>query len=344
MRPDMHPSVSPPLRVALIGYGLAGRVIHRPLLTTSSDLVLTHVVTANPDRRTQVAQDLPGAALVNSVADLWARCDEIDVVVVATDNAVHCTLARSALELGKAVVVDKPMALSSQQAADLAAYGGLLSPFHNRRWDSDTLTARQLLATGTLGSVHRLESRFTRFRPQVQDRWRERPSGGGALLDLGTHLVDQAAHLFGPVSSVRADVRSLRAGAVIDDDSFLELRHLHGQSSLLWISAAAPWPGPRLVLQGSKAGWAKQDLDGQESAQRAGLPYANEPDGVLVDEHGARPVPSLPGNWGSYYQQFAAAVRGQGQLPVDPADAVAVARVLEAALVSSGLGGSAVAL
>ena len=333
-----------PLRVALLGYGLAGRVIHRPLLEASPDLSLTHVVTGDPARRAQATQDLPRTALVAAAPDLWDRHDEYDVVVVAAGNSVHGSLARRALDLGKAVVVDKPLALSSQDAAELAEHGGVLSPFHNRRWDSDTLTARQLLDSGVLGTVHRLEARFTRFRPEVQERWRERPGGGGVLLDLGTHLVDQAAHLLGPVVSVRADVRALRDGAVVDDDAFLELRHAGGQSSLLWVSAAAPWTGPRLVLQGSRAGWVKDDLDGQESAQRAGAPYAAEPDGLLVDETGPRPVASLPGDWGRYYGQFAAAVRGEGPVPVDPADAVAVARALEAAVVSSDRGGALVML
>ena len=333
-----------PLRVALVGYGLAGRVIHRPLLEASPQLSLTHVVTGDPARRAQATQDLPRTALVGAAPDLWARHDEFDVVVVAAGNSVHGSLARRALDLGKAVVVDKPLALSSQDAADLASYGGVLSPFHNRRWDSDTLTARQLLDSGVLGTVHRLEARFTRFRPQVQDRWRERPPGGGVLLDLGTHLVDQAAHLLGPVVSVRADVRGLRDGAVVNDDAFLELRHDAGQSSLLWVSAAAPWTGPRLVLQGSRAGWVKNDLDGQEAAQRTGAPYAGEPDGLLVDDTGARPVASLPGDWGRFYGQFAAAVRGEGPVPVEPADAVAVARALEAAVVSSDRGGALVTL
>lgn len=328
----------PPLRVALLGYGLAGRVVHRPVLQAVADLRLTHVVTGDPGRAAQVAQDLPGATVVGSAQELWERADAYDVVVVATSNDVHVALAREALALAKAVVVDKPMALSSADAAALAALPGVLSPFHNRRWDADTLTARRLLADGVLGRVHRLEARFTRFRPQVQDRWREQPGGGGVLLDLGTHLVDQATHLLGPVVSVRADVRALREGALVDDDAFLELRHAGGQSSLLWVSAAAPWPGPRLVLQGSRAGWAAQDLDGQEAAQREGVPYAGEPDGVLHDVAGARPHPSARGDWPAYYRAFAAAARGEGPVPVEAADAVAVAQVLEAALASSRSG------
>ena len=327
------------LRTALLGYGLAGRVIHRPLLDASDDLELTHVVTADPGRRAAVQVDLPRARVVGSAAALWECSAEFDVVVVATDNAVHVPLAVAALDRGKPVVVDKPLALSSDDAARLVEHARSrdlpLGVFHNRRWDSDTLTAADLLASGVLGTVHRLESRFTRFRPQVVDRWRERPGGGGVLLDLGTHLVDQAVHLLGPVTEVWAQVRALRTGAEVDDDCVLALTHESGAGSLLWCSAAAPWTGPRLVLQGSRAGWVKQDLDGQEAAQRGGRPLPDEPDGTLWDADGGRPVASRPGDWGAFYRGFAAAVRTGAPPPVRPEDAVHVLRVLEAAVRSS---------
>jgi len=328
-----------PLRIALLGYGLAGRVIHRPLLEAVDDLEVTRVVTTDPQRRAAVEADLPRAVVVGSADALWSRADEYDVVVVATSNDVHVPLAAAAFDLGKPVVVDKPLALTADDAARLVEHArsrGLpLGVFHNRRWDSDTLTAADLMAAGELGTVHRLESRFTRFRPQVVDRWREQPGGGGVLLDLGTHLVDQAVHLLGPVSQVWADVRVLRAGAQVDDDCVLALTHESGAGSQLWCSAAAPWTGPRLVLQGSRAGWVKHELDGQEAVQRDGRSPGREPDGTLVDVDGARPVPSRPGDWAAFYRGFAEAVRTGGPPPVRPEDAVHVLRVLEAAVRSS---------
>ena len=132
---------------------------------------------------------------------------EIDAVVVATPNTVHVPLALTAIGLGKATVVDKPVALSADDAQRLVDHARdrsvLLCAFHNRRWDSDTLTAKRLLAEGRLGEVIRLESRFARFRPEVAQRWREDvAAGGGVLLDLGTHVVDQALHLLGPAVPV----------------------------------------------------------------------------------------------------------------------------------------------
>ena len=94
-------------------------------------------------------------------------------------RAGRSVLVLEALDLGLHVVADKPFAPDAASARALGAAaedaGLVLSVFHNRRWDSDTLTARALLDSGRLGTVHRLESRFTRFRPQVQQRWREQP-------------------------------------------------------------------------------------------------------------------------------------------------------------------------
>lgn len=331
--------MSPPLRVALLGYGLAGRVIHRPLLAAEPGLVLTHVVTADPARRAQAAADVPEARLVDDATSLWADADAFDVVVVATGNLAHVPLAQAALERGKPTIVDKPLALSRADADALvreaAALQVPLGVFHNRRWDSDTRTADRLLRQGSLGEVHRLESRFTRFRPEVHQRWREdAAAGGGVLLDLGTHVVDQALHLLGPVASVYAEIAVTRAGARADDDVFLSLLHVSGARSHLWASMASPWPGPRLVLQGSLGGWSKDDLDGQEDALRAGgradVPVV-EPDGRRWTVDGGRPEPSEPGDWPAYYRAVAAALRGGTPLPVPAAEALPVLAVLEAA-------------
>ena len=327
-----------PLRVALVGYGLAGRVLHRPLLEADLDLQVTHVVTGDPERRAAAGTELPHARVLTAVDDLWRAADEVDAVVVAAANLAHVPVATAAVELGLPTVVDKPLALTAAEAArlcDLAdARGVPLTVFQNRRWDSDTLTAQRLLREGVLGEVHRLESRFARFRPDVARRWREdAAAGGGVLLDLGAHLVDQAVLLLGPAEQVHAEVRQVRDGAAVDDDVFLALAHRSGAVSHLSASMASPWPGPRLVLQGSAAGWSQDRLDGTEDAMRAGRwdgPVA-EPDGTLWTADGAARVPTEPGDWPAFYACFAAAVRGGAPVPVDPRDAVRTLQVLEAA-------------
>jgi len=328
------------VRTALIGYGLAGRVIHRPLLLAEPGLSVTHVVTADPERRAQAGSDLPGARLLSSAEELWSSAPEFDAVVVAAPNTVHVPLALRALDLRKATVVDKPVALTVDDAQRLVGRahdrGVPLSAFHNRRWDSDTLTARRLLEEGRLGEVIRLESRFARFRPEVARRWREdAAAGGGVLLDLGTHVVDQALLLLGPAVEVYAEVDVRRAGGSAEDDVFLALTHASGARSHLWCSMAAPAALPRLVLQGSLAGWAKDGLDGQEDAQRHDRALPPEPDGRLWDTGGEHAHPSEQGDWGAYYRGFVAAVTTGAPVPVDPADAERVLQVLGAARVSA---------
>jgi predicted dehydrogenase len=219
----------------------------------------------------------------------------------------------------------------------------LLTVFQNRRWDSDQLTLARLLAEDRLGTVLRYESRFERWRPSANaESWRDSTSpelGGGQLLDLGTHLVDQALVMFGPVTHVYAEVDA-RRGAPGDDDAFVALRHAHGVISHLRASAITAAPGPRLRVLGTKAAFVVQDLDGQEDVLRSGtrpdevLAWGSEPEarwGRLVSGEESAPVPSERGDWPRFYALLLRALRDGDSPPVDPHDAVAALRVLEAA-------------
>jgi scyllo-inositol 2-dehydrogenase (NADP+) len=332
-------------RAAVIGYGLAGRTFHAPLIAACDGLDVAAVVTGDPERSAAARVEHPGAAVVGSVDELWGL--ELQLVVVATANDSHVPLARAALERGLAVVVDKPLAPRASDAASLvdfaASRGPLLTVFQNRRWDSDVLTLRRLIADGSLGDVLRFESRFERWRPQPRPgAWRETTpaaQGGGVLLDLGAHLVDQAVWLFGPVASVHGEVDSRRSD-VSDDDAFVALRHESGVISHLWASAVAAAPGPRLRVLGSAGAFVVDAVDSQEEALRAGrLPGANdgwgeEPPsrwGRLVRGDSDEPVPSERGDWPAFYAGVEASLRTGAPPPVDPRNAVAVLELLERA-------------
>lgn len=291
-------------------------------------------------------------AVVGSVDDLWG---EIDLLVVATPNSTHVPLAEAAIEHGVAVVVDKPLAVESRSAARLAARATEaavpLSAYHNRRWDSDILTLRRLLEDGTLGEVLRFESRFERWRPDAPAHgWRAQSAteGGGLLLDLGSHLVDQALLLFGPVASVYAEVAVVRPGFEAEDDGFIALTHASGVISHLHVSAVTAAPGPRLRVLGTGGAFLIEDLDGQEAALRAGHRpddgggrWGLEPEsawGRLLRGERVEPIPSEPGDWPAFYRQMEAALRGEGPVPVPAQDAVEVLLVLEAARQSAATG------
>ena len=191
--------------------------------------------------------------------------------------------------------------------------------------------------------MHRYESRFERWRPRPRPgAWREETPperGGGVLLDLGAHLVDQALRLFGPVRDVYGEVAARRGGAA-DDDSFVALRHESGVESHLWASSVAAAPGPRLRVLGGEGAYVVDGVDGQEAAlaagerPRPGEPWGREPPqrwGRLVVGDASEPVPSEPGDWPRFYAELEAALRDGAPPPVDPADAVTVLELLERA-------------
>jgi len=334
------------LSVGLLGYGLAGSVFHAPLIATTPGMRLVAVVTGNPQRQEQVRGDHPGALVLGRAEELWERAGELDLAVVATPNRTHVPLALAALEAGLPVVVDKPLAPSAAEGRRLvgeaARRGLLLTTFHNRRWDGDFLTLRRLLAGDELGRVHRFESRFERWRPAVKAVWKESGApeeAGGLLFDLGSHLIDQALVLFGPVAAVHAELDRRRGGAQVDDDTFVALTHASGVHSHLWMSLVTAQQGPRLRVLGDRAAYVKYGLDVQEEALRAGArpggpDWGREPQerwGQIGIDGALRAVPTDPGDYPRFYRGVAAALRAGGPPPVDPQDSVAVLEIIEMA-------------
>lgn len=339
-----------PLRVGLVGYGLAGSVFHAPLIAATEGLALDTVVTSNPERQRQARAGFPDVRVAATPDELFDRAGDLDLIVIASPNRTHVPLATTALEAGLPVVVDKPVAGTAAGARELAALaeerGLLLSVFQNRRWDNDFLTLRKLIDEGALGDVYRFESRFERWRPQLKGGWRE--SGdpaeiGGLLYDLGSHVVDQALVLFGPVSSVYAESDIRREGAETDDDTFLALTHASGVRSHLYVSATTAQLGPRFRVLGSRAGYVKHGLDPQEAAlrdgSRPGASWGTEPEelwgrigaGESPVTGGGSPVPTLPGDYPAYYAAVAKALREGAPNPVTAREAAAALDVLEAA-------------
>ena len=335
-----------PLRVGLIGYGLAGAYFHAPLIATTPGLQLAAVVTSDPERRRQAERDHPGVVVVTPAERLWTDALALDLVVVASPNRTHVPLAMGALEAGLHVVVDKPLAPTAAEGRRVVDEAHrrerMLTVFQNRRWDGDFLTLRRLLRDGALGEPLRFESRFERWRPSPKPGWRERGApeeAGGILYDLGSHLVDQALTLFGAATHVYAELDRRRPGVEVDDDAFVALTHASGVRSHLHMSAVAAQPGPRMRMLGSRAAYTKFGLDVQEDALRRGerparAGWGEEPAerwGALGAGDDLRPVRTEPGAYQAFYAGVAAALRDGAPAPVNPDDAVAGLAIIEAA-------------
>ena len=333
--------VSMSLRVGIAGYGLAGRYFHAPLLKGCGFEVVA-IQTGNPERLAHALSDFPGTSVVTSIEELVAH--KLDLVVVASANLVHAQHALSAIKAGIPVVVDKPMGrtfIETKEIVDAAESAGVaVSTFFNRRWDSDALTIKKVLASGVLGEVHRIDSRFERFRPELNaTSWRENMSaadGGGQLLDLQPHLISTAIDWFGSAELVTASVRSLRGGA--DDDSVLVLQHNSGVMSYLSASAVVGAPGPRIRILGTKGALVINDLDPQEALLRAGKfpengtwSYPTTSQAFLHRGDNVEEIESIPGNYGHFYKAVELAITTGAPWPVPNSDALLVAAIIDQA-------------
>ncbi len=357
------------IQVAVIGFGLAGRVFHAPFVSAIPGLQLSAIVQRRGD---EASKAYPNVRILRSVEEALDD-SAIQVIVVATPNETHYSLAKQALLAGKHVVVDKPFAATSAEARELAGIARqrklVIAPFHNRRWDGDFLTVRKILSSGELGRLVTYESHFDRFRPLPREAtWKESGNdANGLLFDLGPHLIDQALVLFGTPAAVTASVRRDRDTTDIEDAFDITLHYprkpestasfadrggllAHCRSTML-----AAEPAPRFLLHGTKGSFRKYGVDPQEPALVGGarVPPMNDPRPWLAEDPSAwgtlaiapnpadpghlirTPVRTEPGDYRGYYANIRDAINGTAALNVTPEDGYRVIKLLELARQSS---------
>jgi len=337
--------MSDKIRVGLVGYGFASKTFHAPLISGTAEMALAAVSSSDAGK---VHADWPS---VQVVSDPQALFDDptLQLIVIPTPNDTHFPLAKAALNAGKHVVVDKPFTVTLSQARELDALakakGLLLSVFHNRRWDSDFLTLKALLADGTLGDVRYFESHFDRFRPTVQQRWREQKgAGSGIWYDLGPHVIDQALQLFGSPVAITLDAAELRPGAQTTDYFHCTLTYPQ-RRVVLHASMLVAAQSARYQVHGTKGSFVKFGLDPQEDALKAGARPPQEDwgydmrDGVLTLAEGDAMVEksllTIPGNYPAYYAGIRDAINGVGENPVQAEEAIQVIELIELGLQSA---------
>jgi len=338
------------IRVGLLGFGYASQTFHAPLLRAVPGLQITAVSSSDPAK---VHRALGSEVQVHASAEGLIASAEVDLIVIATPNLSHHPLARAALLAGRHVVVDKPFTSTAAEAEELIALAKaqqrFLSVFHNRRWDSTTLTVRKLLDTDALGPIRQARMHFDRFRPQPRIRWREAEGqGGGLWMDLGPHLLDEALRYFGRPAAIQLDLAQLRPQAQIDDHFQAVLRYADGLRVTLHATTVAAAPGPRIELHGLKGSFVKRGMDRQEEDLKAGLlpsldapeAWGADPDeGELVTQEGEalvrRKVATERGAYPQYYKQVRDCLLGQGPNPVPAEEALEVMRLLEMGIASA---------
>jgi scyllo-inositol 2-dehydrogenase (NADP+) len=315
------------INVGLIGFGLAGRSFHAPVISAVPGMRLAAILQRQGD---EAASAYPQAKIVRSLDELLAIPD-LQLIVIATPNNTHAPFARAALAAGRNVVVDKPFTTSYQEAVDLVKFaekfGKLLTVYQNRRYDGDFQAIRQLVAEGALGRIVRFETNYDRFRPNLKpNAWREKPEpGAGILFDIGPHLIDQAMILFGKPEAITADVRIEREGGLADDGFDIMFHYPKCMRAVLSSNILAAVSRPRFLLFGTKGAFLKQTVDPQENNLRFGKipkegPWGAEPEenwGLLTLSDGTnttqRRIPSGTGDYRDYYANVRDVIEGKAQ-------------------------------
>ncbi|MGV9714267.1 Gfo/Idh/MocA family oxidoreductase [Gordonia sp. NPDC003424] len=338
------------MRLGLVGYGAGGRLFHAPYITAVDEIELVGVVTRNPQRRREVAEDLPGVAVFDSLPDLLSA--GVDAVTITTPPDTRRELVLEAVGRGVHVVADKPFAPDAdggRELVDAADHAGvLLSVFHNRRWDTDLATIEQVLPR--LGRVWRVESRFDLDEPGSLDAG---PSGG-LLRDLGAHLVDQVLTLFGPAAAVSAHLDWIDQPQGRTDCGFIvSVAHRTGVHSTVSASKINHVSARQWRIYGADGSYVSDGTDVQTDQIKAGrrpsddLPgwgfEREERWGRLHTADGTESVPSAQGRYDEFYRRFAAAVDRGAPQPVPGREAIRVLEVLDAAR-ESALEGTTVAI
>ena len=317
------------IRVGLIGFGLSGRVFHAPFVMNDPDMTMSYVCSSKAD---EVRAVLPDVSVVSSAEAVFAASD-VDLVVITTPNSLHFDQAKKALENGKHVLLEKPSVTSLSQIEALCALAKQKSlvfcVYQNRRFDGDFLRLKALIESGELGALKHLDSRFDRFRPAAQARWREEPGiGSGIFWDLGPHILDQALCLFGPPKWLHASIDKLREGSQTHDWFEVELGYDDKRVRL----ASTPFEAGemrRFNARFTKGSWQCVGLDPQEEALRAGqMPWDADFPSQATQQRNTRFVAHsqddiervqedpTQGDYVAFYAKLRDAILGKGEAPV----------------------------
>jgi predicted dehydrogenase len=334
---------TPILNVGIVGFGLSGQVFHAPFIDVNPHFNLHTIVTSGTLAREKYSL----VKTTPSLDELLAN-PEIDLVIVCSPNALHFQHAIAALQAGKHVIVEKPFTVNSTEAQNLIDLshksGKLVFPFHNRRWDSDFLTIKYLIAQGLLGKVVDYESRFDRYTPSIKRAgWKyQQKEGGGTLFDLGIHLIDQAVSLFGTPGGVFCQLYNQREGSVTDDSFDLKLIYPDLDVTIK-ASVFVKEPGPRFQIHGTQGSFVKYGLDSQEAQLKLNTKpgtkgYGIEPasqrgilnTGLLGKEFRGR-YKTFPGDYMEFFNNVYSVITDGSEMVIKPEEALLNIRIIEAA-------------
>ncbi len=338
----------PPIKTALLSFGMSGKVFHAPFIQVHPGFQLAGAW----ERSKQLINDsYPGVTSYPTLESVLTD-DSIDLVIVNTPTSTHYEYAKQALLAGKHIIVEKAFTTTLAEAMDLKAIAEKvnkkISVYQNRRWDSDFKTVQKIIREGWLGDLNEAEIHYERFKPQLSPKIHKEIAspGAGLLKDLGPHIIDSALCLFGFPDALFADIRITRPDSVVDDWFdilfYYKTIRVRLKSGLLVRESV-----PGFIVHGSKGSFLKGRTDVQEINLIAGkIPntpdWGTEPEteqGLLHTEKDdniiREKVKSLQGNYYDYYDGVYKALTEDKPMPVTADDGINVMRIIEAAIQST---------
>ncbi len=340
--------MSNPVKTAIASFGMSGQVFHGPSLKVNPHFQVVKVLERSKNLSEKV---LPEATIARSFNEIL-QDPEVELVIVNTPDVYHYEMAKAALEAGKHIVVEKPVAQKSNEAEKLLELakekGVVFTVYQNRRWDGDFRTVQKVLEEGKTGRLIEFESHFDRYRTEIApNTWKEEGDEySGVLYNLGSHMVDQAYVLFGKPTAVTAHLKIVRTKGVVTDYYDIRLEY-DGFSAIIKCSYLVKDPGPRYTIHGEYGTFYKSGIDPQEELLKQGhLPneegWGTEPAetwGTLFYEEDGEDIEELvetiPGDYNIFYNNVYDAIRNKAELFVKPEETIDVLKILEACLVSN---------
>lgn len=335
------------IKTALLSYGMSGRVFHAPFLELHDGFELT----GSWERSKKlIQQDYPQVKSYGSLEELLA--DDIDLVIVNTPVETHYEYAKKVLLAGKHALVEKSFTTTAAEAEELLALAKeknlKLTVYQNRRWDSDFKTVKQVVEQNLLGDIVEAEFHFDRYNPNLSPKAHKETmnAGAGVLKDLGSHIIDQALHLFGYPRSVHADIRITREHSQVDDWFDLSLYYPDKRVRLkagFFVREAIP----AYVVHGKKGSFLKQRGDIQEDVLKTGGKpnrdnWGTEPEGKegmlhteINGEVVRKIIPTLQGNYYDLFDGVYKSITEGKPEPVPAAEGIDTMKIIDAAIASS---------
>jgi scyllo-inositol 2-dehydrogenase (NADP+) len=336
------------IKTGICSYGMSGKLFHAPFIHAHPGYELTAIV----ERHHHDSKErYPDTILYRSVEELCAN-NEIELIIVNTPTHLHFEQAKLVLQAGKNMVIEKPFAVTVQEAEELTALAKknklFISVYQNRRYDGDYRAVKEVVQQNLLGEIREVEIRYDRYRPAFGGKPHKEGAmrGAGIIYDLSPHLVDQAIQLFGFPEAVFADLIKMRDDVAVPD--YFEILFYYNRLRVrLKATCIARESTYAYTLHGMKGSFLQQRSDMQESELLAGrkptmtnwCPAPTAPDGILHTEINGEAIrketTSQAGSYMGYYDDVYKALTGQGINPVPPEDGIRNMKIIEAALQSA---------